>query len=78
MEDRQHASFKDRTDAGQQLAKNLVHLTQRKTIVLAIPNGGIPIGVEVAKALNLPLELVLVHKLHLPDRPETRIWSDDY
>lgn len=63
--------FKDRTDAGKQLAAALSQYTDKEnTIVLALPRGGVPIGYEVAKALHLPLDVFLVRKLGLPWQPE--------
>ena len=50
------ALFKDRFDAGQQLAKKLSDYQGRTDlVVLALPRGGVPVAFEVAKALNAPL-----------------------
>jgi putative phosphoribosyl transferase len=73
--------FRDRTDAGQQLATQLQDYANRtnanradtnrtNTIVLGLPRGGVPVAYEVAKALNLPLDICLVRKLGVPDHPE--------
>jgi len=63
--------FKDRTEAGKQLAKKLMNYANRdNVIVLALPRGGVPIGYEVAHALNAPLDVVLVQKLGVPGREE--------
>jgi putative phosphoribosyl transferase len=65
------APFRDRVDAGQQLAHALAHLAgQPQTLVLALPRGGVPVAAEVAQALRLPLELCLVRKLGVPEQPE--------
>ena len=63
--------FKDRTDAGQQLAKRLSAYAGRSdVVVLALPRGGVPVAHEVATRLNLPLDLFLVRKLGVPGHPE--------
>ncbi|MBE9181117.1 phosphoribosyltransferase [Oculatella sp. LEGE 06141] len=63
--------FRNRTDAGQQLAKRLSAYANRSDVlVLGLPRGGIPVAYEVAKALNAPLDLCLVRKLGVPDQPE--------
>lgn len=63
--------FKDRIDAGQQLVKKLAAYQNKKdTLVLALPRGGVPVAYEVAKALNLPLDVFLVRKLGVPGHEE--------
>jgi putative phosphoribosyl transferase len=63
--------FNNRTDAGQQLASKLMAYANRPNLlVLALPRGGIPIGVEVSKALNAPLDIFLVRKLGVPGHEE--------
>jgi predicted phosphoribosyltransferase len=63
--------FHDRRDAGRQLAERLSAYAHRPdVIVLALPRGGVPVGYEVAKALNAPLDLFLVRKLGVPGREE--------
>ena len=62
--------FKDRFHAGILLAERLKGLIGREANVLAIPAGGVPVGVMVSKKLNLDLELLFVRKLHLPWDPE--------
>ena len=62
--------FRDRTDAGQQLAQKLVHLKAAKPLVLALPRGGVPVGIEIARVLNAPLDLLLVRKIGVPTQPE--------
>src|SRR5688572_21845452 len=63
--------FRDRIDAGRQLAARLRHYAGRPdTIVLALPRGGVPVGAEVARALGAPLDIFLVRKLGLPGHPE--------
>lgn len=61
----------NRASAGRELAEQLQHLQNREdVIVLALPRGGVPIGFEVAKHLNVPLDLLLVRKLGVPSYPE--------
>lgn len=60
--------FRDRLDAGRQLAARLDHLTD--AVVLALPRGGVPVAAPIAEALGAPLDLVLVRKLGLPRQPE--------
>lgn len=63
--------FRDRTEAGRQLAKKLGHYAGRPgVIVLALPRGGVPVGFEVAAALGAPLDVFLVRKLGVPGREE--------
>ena len=63
-------SFRDRVDAGQQLAARLGHLRGCDVVVLGLPRGGVPVAAEVARALGAPLDVVVVRKLGLPYRPE--------
>lgn len=64
-------SFHNRTEAGQQLAQKLQSYNNEKnTVVLALPRGGVPVAYEIAKQLNLPLDICLVRKLGVPDRLE--------
>jgi putative phosphoribosyl transferase len=63
--------FRDRKDAGQQLAGRLDHYRARgDVIVLALPRGGVPVAFEVSKALHLSLDVFIVRKLGLPGQPE--------
>src|SRR5260370_9017246 len=63
--------FRDRTEAGQMLAAMLREYADRKDmVVLALPRGGVPVGFEVAKALNAPLDIFVVRKLGLPGQEE--------
>lgn len=62
--------FKDRHDAGIQLAKKLKYYQAEKPIILALPRGGVPIGYEVAQALNAPLDVFVVRKVGTPWNPE--------
>jgi predicted phosphoribosyltransferase len=63
--------FRDRTDAGRQLAAKLAGYADRPAVlVLALPRGGVPVAFEVAKALHAPLDVFLVRKLGLPGHEE--------
>lgn len=63
--------FRDRTDAGRQLAAQLTHYADRKDVlVLALPRGGVPVAYEVAKELNAPMDVFLVRKLGVPGHQE--------
>ena len=66
--------FKDRSDAGRQLALLLSQYRDaQRCIVLALPRGGVPVGAEVARALHLPLDVLVVRKLGMPSDPEFAI-----
>jgi putative phosphoribosyl transferase len=66
--------FKDRRDAGKQLAQELSAYAGRSdVIVLALPRGGVPVAYEVACALNAPLDIFIVRKLGLPGHEELAI-----
>lgn len=63
--------FRDRKEAGLLLATELAayaHLPN--VLILAFPRGGVPVGFEVAKALQVPLDVVLVRKLGVPGEEE--------
>jgi predicted phosphoribosyltransferase len=63
--------FRDRRDAGRVLAGLLEHCRgPDDVIVLGLPRGGVPVAYEVAMALDAPLDVFLVRKLGLPQRPE--------
>jgi putative phosphoribosyl transferase len=62
--------FRDRSDAGRRLAERLLPHKGEHPIVLALPRGGVAVGLEVAKALSAPLDLVLVRKIGAPTQPE--------
>jgi putative phosphoribosyl transferase len=63
--------YRDRREAGRQLAAKLAAYAGRPdVIVLALPRGGVPVAYEVARALGAPLDIFLVRKLGLPGREE--------
>lgn len=58
--------FKDRHEGGRKLAQELKKLGLKNPVVLSIPSGGIPVGLEVAKTLNCPFDLIIVRKIQFP------------
>ncbi|MFT9525856.1 phosphoribosyltransferase [Mycobacteroides abscessus subsp. abscessus] len=62
--------FSDRQDAGRVLAGMLAPRKLRSIVVLALPRGGIPVGREIATALNAPLAVLVVRKLGVPGHEE--------
>jgi predicted phosphoribosyltransferase len=63
--------FRDRVDAGRQLAERLTGYAGRADVtVLALPRGGVPVAAEVARVLGAPLDVFLVRKLGVPGHPE--------
>jgi putative phosphoribosyl transferase len=62
--------FADRIDAGRHLARSLQHLAGEDLVVLGLPRGGVPVAAEVARALDAPLDVVIVRKLGVPFHPE--------
>lgn len=63
--------FINRRQAGRTLAAQLLDLRDRPdVIVLALPRGGVPVAFEIARALHVPLDVVIVRKLGVPDHPE--------
>ena len=65
--------FADRVDAGRRLIPSLKNLADRDAIVLAIPRGGVVVGYEVAKALKIPLDVIIPRKIGAPGNPELAI-----
>jgi len=64
--------YRNRVEAGQQLGLRVAtHVkANEKSIVLALPRGGVPVGAEVAKAIGGKLDLLIVRKLGMPFDPE--------
>lgn len=65
--------FRDRKEAALLLAEKLKKFENTGSIVLAIPRGGVVIGYEISKHLNLPLEIVLIKKIGHPFNREYSI-----
>jgi predicted phosphoribosyltransferase len=64
-------TFRNRVDAGRRLAAALGGYVGRSDVtVLALPRGGVPVAVEVARALGAPLDIFLVRKIGVPGHPE--------
>ena len=62
--------FRDRRDAGRRLGEALAPLRGMHPIVLGMPRGGVPVAAEVARALDAPLDVVIVRKIGAPAQPE--------
>jgi putative phosphoribosyl transferase len=63
--------FRDRFDAGKRLGIQLHEFANRRDVlVLALPRGGVPVGFEVARLLNAPLDILLVRKIGAPGQEE--------
>ena len=63
--------FNDRADAGKKLAKKLSEYANRSdVIILALPRGGVPVAFEVAKELNVKMDVFIVRKLGVPGNEE--------
>lgn len=65
--------FADRAEAGRLLAERLAELRLADPVVLALPRGGVPVGAEIARALDAPLDVALVRKLGAPGEPELAV-----
>ena len=63
-------SFTDRSDAGRRLAVRLADVARAGLVVLGLPRGGVAVAYEVATALGVPLDVILVRKVGLPAQPE--------
>jgi putative phosphoribosyl transferase len=62
--------FKDRTEAGRRLADRLERFADSEVTVLALPRGGVPVGVVIARRLKAPLDVFIVRKVGAPGNPE--------
>ncbi|HUU70210.1 MAG TPA: phosphoribosyltransferase family protein [Planctomycetota bacterium] len=67
--------FRNRTEAGRQLAGHLQELAGPDALVLAIPRGGVVVGAAIAAALQCELDVINVRKLGAPFNPELAIGS---
>src|ERR687884_271826 len=62
--------FEDRRDAGRRLAGKLLRFKDEQTVVFALPRGGVPVGYEISRALEAPLDVFVSRKLGAPGQPE--------
>src|SRR5687768_17464038 len=62
--------FRDRSDAGRQLAERLSQLELRQPLVLGLPRGGVPVAAEVARVLGAPLDVFVARKVGAPGHEE--------
>ena len=62
--------FRDRSDAGRQLAERLGPVGGPDVVVLGLPRGGVPVAAEVARALGAPLDVIVVRKVGVPGQRE--------
>ncbi|MBK5115939.1 MAG: phosphoribosyltransferase, partial [Thermoleophilia bacterium] len=65
--------FRDRREAGHELAEVLAQLDLEEPVVVALPRGGVPVAFEVAQELGAPLDILLVRKLGAPQNPELAV-----
>jgi putative phosphoribosyl transferase len=68
-----YGRFRNRAEAGRALAEVLVDKSLPDAVVLALPRGGVPVAAEVARALQAPLDLVLVRKIGVDYQPELAV-----
>lgn len=62
--------YRDRREGGQVLARLLLELPPRESVILGLPRGGVPVAAEVARALEAPLDVFVVRKLGVPGQEE--------
>lgn len=65
--------FADRDEAGRELARRLLPMRDQAPVVLALPRGGVPVAAPIAKALDAPLDLMLVRKIGEPGHRELAV-----
>lgn len=65
--------FKDRLDAGRQLARLLAPYAALEPVIVGLPRGGVPVAAEVADRLGVPLDVIVVRKIGCPWQPELGI-----
>jgi len=62
--------FENRQEAGKRLVTELTDFRDEELIILALPKGGVPVGFAIAEMLHVPLEVVVAHKIALPNNSE--------
>ncbi|MRJ07208.1 MAG: phosphoribosyltransferase [Epsilonproteobacteria bacterium] len=67
--------IKDRISAGEALADRIEKLGLANPVVVALPRGGVAVGVPIAKRLNAPLDLLFIKKIPAPGNPELALGS---
>ncbi len=65
--------FLNRSEAGRALAAALSEKTYPDPVILALPRGGVPVAIEVARVLKAPMDLVMVRKIGVPYQPELAV-----
>jgi putative phosphoribosyl transferase len=69
--------FRDRVDAGRQLAKCLEHYREADAVVLGVPRGGVVTAAEVSRVLDLPMDVVVARKIGAPGNEEFAVGAID-
>ena len=69
----EHFPFANREVAGRMLASELLKRGFDAPLVFALPRGGVPVAAEVAEALDVPLDIILVRKIGAPHNPEVAL-----
>lgn len=69
--------FRDRNDAGEQLARVLKKYGEEDAVVIALPRGGVVVGERIARALGLPLDICAVRKIGHPNNQEYALCAVD-
>jgi len=64
------SGFLNRAEAGKALASELAGRGYTDPVILALPRGGVPVGIEVVRELRAPMDLVMVRKIGVPRQPE--------
>lgn len=62
--------FRDRKDAGCRLAERLLEYAGKDAVVLAIPRGGVPVGLEIARRIGADMDVIIPRKIPIPWNPE--------
>lgn len=70
--------FRNREDAGKKLAERLLdYKNDPNSLILALPRGGVLVAVPIARELNLPLDLIIIRKIGVPNYPEVALGAVD-